>query len=215
MAVEDSPQIVVRRAAKVALAISIADPARRLRVQVAASRVADLVLAVPVRPAGHGPDPGVGAVGIDGQQQALRQHAFREVAAVGNRRDRAQAAGAQHRLLEDVDQGNHAPEGLDLVLSLRRLRGSATGGNGASLTGPWRRSAISNQLHSGSAACRASNSPRICSRSSSMNSARIERFAQRPVVLNTAFLEVDRQILGRVAPLLRAYHRHPISLHRN
>ena len=114
-AVEPAPQNVVRAGGEGGVGDLDRDPPRRLGGQVAAARVADVVLAVAVRAAGDGADAGVGAVGVDRQQQALGQHVLGQVAAVGDRGDPAQAAGAQHRLLEHVDQRHHAPAGVDLA----------------------------------------------------------------------------------------------------
>jgi hypothetical protein len=62
--------------------------------QVAAAHVAQFVLGVAVAAGGHGLDPGVRAVGVDDQEQALGQDLCREGAAAGDRGDRVQAAGA-------------------------------------------------------------------------------------------------------------------------
>jgi hypothetical protein len=51
--------------------------------------------------AGHRLDAGVGAVGVYRQQKSLRENVFRHTAAVGDRSDPAQAAGAQHRFLRE------------------------------------------------------------------------------------------------------------------
>ena len=84
--------------------------------QVAAPHVADVILGVAVLAGGDRPDPGVGAVGVDGQQQPLGQHAGVQVPAAGGGGDRSQAAGAQHGLLEHVDQRHGAPPGGDVLL---------------------------------------------------------------------------------------------------
>lgn len=62
--------------------------------QVAAAHVADVILGVAVLAGGYRPDPGVGAVGVDGQQQPLRQHAGVQVPAGSGGGGRGQAAGA-------------------------------------------------------------------------------------------------------------------------
>jgi hypothetical protein len=68
-AVDPAPHTVCERAAKVALAISMDDGAGHLGGQVAAAHVPDVVLAVAVDGvAGDRAGPGVGAVGVDGQQ---------------------------------------------------------------------------------------------------------------------------------------------------
>ena len=76
--------------------------------------------------------------------------------------------------------------------SLRRFRGSATAGNGVSLIAPWRRSAISSQLHVGQRGVQGLQLGAHLLTQLVDELGRIQWFAQRPVVLDAAFLEVER-----------------------
>ena len=84
--------------------------------QEAAAYVTQVVLAVAVIACRGGLDAGVGAVAVHAQQQPLGQDRGIHAGADADAGGRAQAAGAQRRLLEHVDQSDGAPLPLDLTL---------------------------------------------------------------------------------------------------
>ena len=176
--------------------------------QVPAAHVPDVVLAVPgLCVAGDGADAGVGAVGVDGQQQPLGQHVRGQVSAAGRGGDRVQAAGAQHRLLEHVDQRHGAPPGADLGLEppkVPRLRCRVQVGElDRALLAPvgdlqprqFRQRRVQRGELVGHLAAQLVD-----------ERGRIQRLAQRGVVRDPVRLEVDRQVLVGVAPPVGAGH---------
>jgi hypothetical protein len=76
---------------------------------------------------GDRPDPGVGAVGVEQQQQAFGEHGGVDGLAGAKRGEGVQAAGAQRGLGEHVDQRHGAPAGLDRLLEAAQVAGFGRG----------------------------------------------------------------------------------------
>jgi hypothetical protein len=142
----------------------------RLDGDVAAADVVQVVFAVRVVARRDRPDPGVGAVGVDQQQQPLEQHGRVEVLPAAKRGEGVQAAGAQRCLGEHVQQRHDAPAVLDGRLEPAQVHRFGAAASGVKMIAPpVRRSLISSQSRCGSAPLRAVSSASISSRSSLVN----------------------------------------------
>jgi 3-hydroxyisobutyrate dehydrogenase len=80
-------------------------------------------LAVAVRPGRYGTYPGVGPVGVYGQQQPLGQHVGVDAAAAGHGADHLEAPGAKDRFFQHVDERHDAPLALDRLLDPDQVPG--------------------------------------------------------------------------------------------
>ena len=175
--------------------------------EVPAAGIAQVVLAVAVVADRYRAHPGVGAVGVDEQQQPFGEHVRLDPAAGADRGERGQAAGAQRGLGEHVQQRHHAPPGAHRGLEpaqVTRLRGRVIGREhdrsllaaGLDLQKVQRRQHIVQRGQLGAQLLADLGHERLA----------VSRFAQRGVVLGPFGLEVRRQVLVRVAPPVGADH---------
>jgi len=168
--------------------------------QVAAADVAQLVLGVAVFAGGDRPQSRVGAVAVDHQQQPLGEHLGWEIAAGTGRGDRGQGAGAQHGLLEQVDQRDGAPPVGDLLLEPAQVGRLRDGLERGQLDGPAAPLGDVDPAELGQRFVEDGELGGHLLAELVDERARVEGFPQRGVVLDAALVEVGGQVLVGVAP---------------
>ena len=179
------------------------DRAGRLQGQVPAADVADVVFAVSVPTGGDGLDAGVGAVGVDRQQQTLGEDLGADAAAGGGGHG-AQAAGTQHRFLQHVHQRHRAPAAQHLGLDPTQVPRLGLSRGGGQLDRPGAPLGDREPLQCGQGVVEGGEFgahllPRLGD-----EVGRVQRFAQLTVVIGAVLLEIGRQVLIGVPPPVRA-----------
>ncbi len=113
----------------------VGDPGRGspagVEVHVAAAGIAQVVLAVAVLALGDPAQPGVGAIGVDGQEEPLLKNVAVEDLTGADGGELGGEADAQVRLFEDVEKMDDAPPACHLGLEapqVLRLGGGVEGG---------------------------------------------------------------------------------------
>ncbi|MDT0543025.1 hypothetical protein RND15_09860 [Streptomyces sp. DSM 41529] len=146
------------------------------------------------------------------QQQALRQHFRREAAAAGDGGDRVQAAGAQHRFLQHVDERHDAPTPLYLGLDSAQV---ARLGLGLGRREPDRPGLPLGDVQPGQLRHFVVEQGQLGRHllAQLVDEHRgVQGLAQLPVVLRPPGLEVLGQVLIGVAPLVGADHPDLLAL---
>ena len=139
--------------------------------EVPAGGVAQVGFAVAVLAGGDGADPGVHAVRVGEQQQALPQHRSGERLAGPDGRELAEHPGPQCGFGDHVDQRDLAPAVADRFLQAPQVPRFGLRAEGCELQAPLLRLVIRSQSRSGSASFSAASWRRISSLSVAVNAA--------------------------------------------